>query len=308
VLATTLEEQASMATTQPETVPQAAPSRIAAIVHTDRDPALVHVLEEAFQGEGYSVRVFGPELLPSVAASLSPCQAVVLDETVSGRPALELLLSIRANPDTRAIPVAVLYSGEPPDIAWRAYFIAGTDKLACKELEYDLRALPASLQGLARRIPSWLRHSNRAREVIAQAKEEAAGRGETAVCPEHLLLGLLAVTQAKGSVAGDLLMRRLQIPLDSVRDALEARLPRGGGVGGETHLSPAAERVINRHAFRAARMLDDRFIGTEHQLLGLLGESDSLAAQILVQLGADPERIRQAVQEMRAEKAAGSAD
>jgi RNA polymerase sigma factor (sigma-70 family) len=306
VLAAALEEQTAMATTPTETVPQAAPSRIAAIVHTDLDPALGHVLEEAFEGEGYTVQVIRPVRLTEVAASLNPFQAVVLDETVAGRPALELLLSIRANPDTKAIPVAVLYSGEPPDIAWRAYFIAGTDKLASKELEYDLRALPASLQGLARRIPSWLRYSNRAREVIAQAEEEAAGRGESTLCPEHLLLGLLAVSQAKGSVGGDLLEQRLQIPLESVRDALVARLPRGGA-SGEMHLSPASERVINGHTFRAARILDDRFIGTEHQLLGLLGESDSLAAQILIQRGADPERIRQAIREMRAEKTAGGA-
>jgi hypothetical protein len=51
-----------------------------------------------------------------------------------------------------------------------------------------------------------------------------------------------------------------------------------------------------------ARQLGDNFIGTEHQLLGLIGEGDNLTAQVLLGRGAGLERTRQ---EVRATRAAG---
>lgn len=54
------------------------------------------------------------------------------------------------------------------------------------------------------------------------------------------------------------------------------------------------------------RQLGDNFIGTEHQLLGLIGEGDNLAAQVLLGRGADLERIRQAVRAMCPAGASGS--
>jgi ATP-dependent Clp protease ATP-binding subunit ClpC len=44
-----------------------------------------------------------------------------------------------------------------------------------------------------------------------------------------------------------------------------------------------------------ARMLNHNWVGTEHILLGLIREGDGVAAQVLVKLGADPNRVRQRV-------------
>src|SRR6201992_1103937 len=44
-----------------------------------------------------------------------------------------------------------------------------------------------------------------------------------------------------------------------------------------------------------ARMLNHNHIGTEHILLGLIREGDGVAAQVLVKLGADLNRVRQQV-------------
>ena len=48
-------------------------------------------------------------------------------------------------------------------------------------------------------------------------------------------------------------------------------------------------------SLRESVQLGDNCIGTEHILLGMLREGDGVAAQVLVMLGADLNRIRQQV-------------
>jgi ATP-dependent Clp protease ATP-binding subunit ClpC len=55
-----------------------------------------------------------------------------------------------------------------------------------------------------------------------------------------------------------------------------------------------ARRVVVL-AQEEARMRNHSFIGTEHILLGLIREGDGVAAQVLVKLGADLDRVRQQV-------------
>ena len=55
-----------------------------------------------------------------------------------------------------------------------------------------------------------------------------------------------------------------------------------------------ARRVVVL-AQEEARMLNHDYIGTEHLLLGLLREGDGVAAQVLVRLAADLNRVRQRV-------------
>ena len=54
-----------------------------------------------------------------------------------------------------------------------------------------------------------------------------------------------------------------------------------------------------------ARRLDHNWIGTEHLLLGLIREGDGVAAQVLVRLGADLNRVRQQVTQLLHGHAAG---
>src|ERR1700738_2833781 len=55
-----------------------------------------------------------------------------------------------------------------------------------------------------------------------------------------------------------------------------------------------ARRVVVL-AQEEARMLNHNYIGTEHILLGLIREGEGVAAQVLVKLGADLNRVRQQV-------------
>ena len=55
-----------------------------------------------------------------------------------------------------------------------------------------------------------------------------------------------------------------------------------------------ARRVVVL-AQEEARMLNHNYIGTEHSLLGLIREGEGVAAQVLVKLGADLNRVRQQV-------------
>jgi RNA polymerase sigma factor (sigma-70 family) len=304
MLATTLEEGTPMRPGEQEATPQTAPARAVVIVHTDLEPALVRVLEETFQKEGYSTNVTAAGDLSRLTKSLREHQVIILDEWIGGRPALELLLNIRATPETNETPIGVLYGSQLPEIAWRAYFIGGANRMADKRSADDLAGLARSMHGVARDIPAWLRYTGRAREVLDAAQDEATRLGENSIGVDHLLLGLIAVSLAKGSIAGNILQERLGIPLGELRDAHLEQVGRGTGyLEARRQLTPEAERVCNYHAYSEARELGDRFVGTEHQLLGVIREGNSRAARLLISRGADLERTREAVQSVRAEEA-----
>jgi ornithine carbamoyltransferase len=137
----------------------------------------------------------------------------------------------------------------------------------------------------------WQRFSERARRVIFYSQEEAARLGENYVAPEHMLLGLV---RDDDSVAARIL-DRLGVPLDRVRSEIEKQVTPGPGHRGQDmQLTPPAKRVIDL-SYEEARQLSNNYIGTEHLLLGLLREGNSLAAQVLIALGASLEQARRLI-------------
>src|SRR3954453_12233696 len=141
----------------------------------------------------------------------------------------------------------------------------------------------------------WQRFTERARRVVFFAQEEAARLGENYVGTEHLLLGL---TRESDSVAGRLLTD-MGIALMDLRADIERQVTRGhGNLGQDMQLTPRAKRVIDL-AYEEARQLNNNYVGTEHLLLGLIRETDGLAARVLVKLGADLERTRREVYAMQ---------
>lgn len=137
----------------------------------------------------------------------------------------------------------------------------------------------------------WQRMTQRANQVLAFAEEEAARLGGTRVEPEHLLLGL---AREQDSTAMRVL-ERLGLHLESLAEEVEARLPHGHeGIGEKIEVTPATKAVLNT-AYDEARRLRDSFIGTEHLLLGLIRQHDSLAARVLAGQGAELERTRNEV-------------
>jgi ATP-dependent Clp protease ATP-binding subunit ClpA len=135
------------------------------------------------------------------------------------------------------------------------------------------------------------RFTDRARRAIVLAQEEARLLNHDYVGTEHLLLGLAHEGQGVAARA----LESLGISLEAVRAQVEAVLGRGERApSGHLPFTPRAKKVLEL-TLREALELRHDYIGTEHILLGLIREGEGVAAQVLVQLGADLRRARRQV-------------
>jgi Clp amino terminal domain, pathogenicity island component len=135
------------------------------------------------------------------------------------------------------------------------------------------------------------RFTDRARRVVVLAQQEARALNHTYIGTEHLLLGL---TQERDAVAARAL-ESLGISPEAVRAEVEQSVGRGPeDPGAHIPFTPRSKKVLEL-ALREALQLSHNYIGTEHILLGLVREGEGMAAQVLVKLGADTDRVRQAV-------------
>jgi ATP-dependent Clp protease ATP-binding subunit ClpC len=131
--------------------------------------------------------------------------------------------------------------------------------------------------------------SQRARQVLALAQEEAQRFNHNYIGTEHLLLGL--VREGEGVAAK--VLNNLGVELNKVRNAIEFIIGRGDRAPvGEIGLTPRARKVIEL-AVDEARRLGHHYIGTEHLLLGLVREGEGIAAGVLESLGVNLEKVRQ---------------
>jgi ATP-dependent Clp protease ATP-binding subunit ClpC len=146
------------------------------------------------------------------------------------------------------------------------------------------------------------RFTDRARRVVVLAQEEARMLDHNYIGTEHLLLGL--VHEGEGVAAQAL--AGMGIQLEAVRWQVEQIIGRGKGrPAGHIPFTPRAKKVLEL-ALREALQLGHNYIGTEHILLGLVREGEGVAAQVLQKLGADLNRVRQAVIRLLGEKGQGS--
>jgi ATP-dependent Clp protease ATP-binding subunit ClpA len=131
------------------------------------------------------------------------------------------------------------------------------------------------------------RFTDRARRVVALAQEEARMLNHDYIGTEHILLGL--IHEGDGVAARSL--ESLGISLDAVRQQVQEIIGRGQQApSGHIPFTPRAKKVLEL-SLREALQLGHNYIGTEHILLGLLREGDGVAAQVLVRLGADLNRV-----------------
>ena len=132
------------------------------------------------------------------------------------------------------------------------------------------------------------RFTDRARRVVVLAQEEARELGHNYIGTEHLLLGLLREREGIAARA----LEELGISLDAVRREVKQIIGQGEGMpSGHIPFTPRAKKVLEL-SLREARQLGHHYIGTEHILLGLIREGQGVAAQVLVKLGADLNRVR----------------
>jgi ATP-dependent Clp protease ATP-binding subunit ClpC len=135
------------------------------------------------------------------------------------------------------------------------------------------------------------RFTDRARRAVVHAQEEARELNHNYIGTEHLLLGL--IREGEGVAARAL--EALGISLKAARTEVEAIIGQGQQApSGHIPFTPRAKKVLEL-SLRESKHLGHNYIGTEHILLGLVREGEGVAAQVLVKLGADLNRVRQQV-------------
>ena len=135
------------------------------------------------------------------------------------------------------------------------------------------------------------RFTDRARRVVVLAQEEARMLNHNYIGTEHILLGLIHEGEGVAAKA----LEALTISLEGVRAQVEEIIGQGQQApSGHIPFTPRAKKVLEL-SLREALQLGHNYIGTEHILLGLIREGEGVAAQVLVKLGADLNRVRQQV-------------
>ncbi len=132
------------------------------------------------------------------------------------------------------------------------------------------------------------RFTERARQVVVLAQEEARVLKHNYIGTEHLLLGLL---REEEGIAAQVL-NALEVTLEEVRIQVAQIVGTGDeAAAGQIPFTPRAKKVLEL-ALREALSLGHNYIGTEHILLGLIKENEGVAARILLEFDADSEKIR----------------
>jgi small GTP-binding protein len=135
------------------------------------------------------------------------------------------------------------------------------------------------------------RFTERARKVVVLAQDEARYFNHNDIGTEYLLLGLLREDEGVAAQA----LYSLNVTLDEVREQVESIV--GFGVEGTStqgRLTSRSKKVLE-FALREALELGHNYIGTEHVLLGLVRESEGVAARVLSNLDVEPDEVRREV-------------
>ena len=136
------------------------------------------------------------------------------------------------------------------------------------------------------------RFNDRAKRVLALAQDEAIRFNHNYIGVEHLLLGL--VREGEGVAAR--VLDSLGVDLRKARSSVEAIIGRGKETTSpsEITLSPRTKKVIEL-AVDEARKLGHSNVGTEHLLLGIVREGQSVGAGVVEAMGVSLEQIRHGV-------------
>jgi ATP-dependent Clp protease ATP-binding subunit ClpC len=148
------------------------------------------------------------------------------------------------------------------------------------------------------------RFTDRARRVVVLAQEEARMLNHNYIGTEHILLGLIHEGEGVAAKA----LESLGISLEAVRQQVEEIIGQGQTPPtGHIPFTPRAKKVLEL-SLREALQLGHNYIGTEHILLGLIREGEGVAAQVLVKLGADLNKVRQQVIQLLSGYAGGKGE
>ena len=131
------------------------------------------------------------------------------------------------------------------------------------------------------------RFTESAQNAINLAAESAMELGHNYVGTEHMLLGLIK----EGDGVAAKILESNDINEENVTEAIREMLGTGEPVKEMPNsFTPRTKYVVQRSAVEARR-LGHNYVGTEHLLIALLRETSSIAAKILISLGANPQKL-----------------
>ena len=130
--------------------------------------------------------------------------------------------------------------------------------------------------------------TNRAEKAIELANEIALELGHTYIGTEHILYGLCK----EGTGVASKVLANQDITDEDILQEIEMLIGTGEPLNQNESLgfTPRSKRVIE-NAFVEARKLGSEFIGTEHLLIGIMQEGDSVAVRIMLDLNLDPRKM-----------------
>ena len=139
------------------------------------------------------------------------------------------------------------------------------------------------------------RFTEHAGAVMSLANQEAQRFGHEFVGTEHILWGLAKENHGVAAAV----LERFKVDLRPLRKEVEILLSTRPHVPAteKLALTPHAKDVLVC-AIEEARLLHHSYIGTEHLLLGLLRNSETIAAQVLINLGLKLDDVRQEVRRL----------
>jgi ATP-dependent Clp protease ATP-binding subunit ClpC len=145
------------------------------------------------------------------------------------------------------------------------------------------------------------RFTKRVRVILELARKEALKYGHSRVEPEHILLGMVE----EGQGVGVAILHSLGVEIERLKYELEKVMKVNVPLyRGDIPLSPASKRVLE-YSIREAQFLGHTYIGSEHLLIGILLETDSIPSQILRKFGVTADKARSVLDELLREPEEG---
>jgi len=146
------------------------------------------------------------------------------------------------------------------------------------------------------------RFTEKAERAIAFSQQSAVDLGHNYVGTEHILLGLVK----EGTGVAARVLQAQGITEEKILKEIDELIGKGE-TAGETPVgfTPRTKRVLEL-AFKEARRMGQGYIGTEHLLLGIMKEGESVAVRIMMDLGVDPQKLLAEFVKVLNEEAPGS--
>ena len=129
--------------------------------------------------------------------------------------------------------------------------------------------------------------TNRAEKALEIANDLATELGHNYIGTEHILYGLAK----EGTGVASKVLEMQNVTPEQIKEEIEALIGVGAELeNGTVGFTPRTKRVIE-NAFREARKLGSDYIGTEHILIGIMREGDSIAVRIMLDLNVNPQKL-----------------